>query len=120
MLIAVVYYNLGMYTHAIVPAGKALKLNPQEKSVHKWAGKIYLKTGDYQKAEKQLLAYIDAGEEPEADIYAELAEACLKSQKPADALAYFEIALTLDPKNRLAEMGKKNAGNIIHKTASDE
>ncbi len=120
MLISVVYYNLGMYTHAIVPVGKSLKLNPQEKSVHKWAGKIYLKTGDYQKAEKQLLAYIDAGEEPEADIYTELAEACMKSQKPADALAYFEIALTLDPENRLAEQGKKNADNIIQKTAPDE
>jgi len=120
LLISVVYYNLGMYTHAIVPVGKALKLNPQEKSVHKWAGKIYLKTGDYQKAEKQFLSYIDAGENTEADIYTELAEVCLKSKKPADALAYFEIALKLDPENKFAELGKKNADNIIQKTAADD
>ena len=120
LLISVVYFNLGMYTHAIVPVGKALKLNPQEKSVHKWAGKIYLKTGDYQKAEKQFLSYIDAGENTEADIYTELAEVCLKSKKPADALAYFEIALKLDPENKFAELGKKNADNIIQKTAADD
>lgn len=119
LLISVVYYNLGMYTHAVLPIGKSLKLNPRENSVHKWAGKIYLKSGDYQKAEKQFLEYIDAGEKTEADIYTELAEACLKSKKPADALAYFEIALKLDPENRLAEQGKKNADIIIQKMAPD-
>ncbi len=120
LLISVVYYNLGMYTHAIVPVGKSLKLNPQEKSINKWAGKIYLKTGDYQKAEKQFLAYIDAGESAEADIYTELAEACMRSKKPADALAYFEIALKLDPENKFAEEGKKNADTVIKKTALDD
>ena len=120
LLISVVYYNLGMYTHAVVPVGKSLKLNPQENSVHKWAGKIYLKTGDYQKAEKQFLTYIDAGESADADIYTELAEACLKSKKPADALAYFEIALKLDPENKFAEEGKKNADTVIKKTAPDD
>ncbi len=120
LLITVVYYNLAMYTHAIVPVGKALKLNPQEKSVHKWAGKIYLKTGDYQKAEKQFLAYIDSGDSADADIYTELAEACLKSKKAADALAYFEIALKLDPQNKFAEEGRKNADTVIKKTAQDD
>ena len=120
LLISVVYYNLGMYTHAVVPVGKSLKLNPQENSAHKWAGKIYLKTGDYQKAEKQFLTYIDAGESADADIYTELAEACLKSKKPADALAYFEIALKLDPENKFAEEGKKNADTVIKKTAPDD
>ncbi len=120
LLISVVYYNLGMYTHAIVPVGKSLKLNPQEKSINKWAGKIYLKTGDYQKAEKQFLDYIDAGESAGADIYAELAEACLKSKKPADALAYFEIALKLDPDNKFAEEGKKNADTVIKRTAPND
>ncbi len=117
LLISVTYYNLGMYSHAVVPVQKSLKLNPREKSVKKWAGKIYLRTGDYQKAEKLFLEYIDSGQSAEADIYAELAEACLKSKKPADALAYFEIALKLDPENKFAMEGKKTAGTFINKTA---
>jgi tetratricopeptide (TPR) repeat protein len=120
LLISVVYYNLGMYAHAILPVQKSLKLNPREKSVHKWAGKIYLRTGDYQKAEKQFLAYIDSGENAEADIYTELAEACLKSKKPTDALAYFEIALKLDPENKFAVEGKKSADTLIKKMAPDD
>ncbi len=120
LLISVTYYNLGMYTHAVVPVQKSLKLNPREKSVKKWAGKIYLRTGDYQKAEKQFLEYIDSGQSTEADIYAELAEACLKSKKPADALAYFEIALKLDPENKFAMDGKKTAGIYINKTAPND
>ena len=120
LLISVVYYNLGMYTHAIVPIQKSLKLNPHEKSVSKWAGKVYLKTGDYGKAEEQLLVYIDSGESAEADIYTELAEACLRSRKTTDALAYFEIALRLDPGNKFAIEGKKNASTIINKTAPDD
>lgn len=120
LLISVVYYNLGMYAHAILPVQKSLKLNLQEKSIHKWAGKIYLRTGDYQKAEKQFLAYIDSGENAEADIYTELAEACLKSKKPTDALAYFEIALKLDPENNFAAEGKKSANKLIKKMAQDD
>ncbi len=120
LLISVAYYNLGMYTHAIVPVQKSLKLNPQEKSVNKWAGKIYLKTGDYQKAEKQFLEYIDSGESTEADIYTELAEACLKSKKATDALAYFEIALKLDPENKFAMEGKKYVDTVIKKIAPND
>lgn len=118
-LITVAYYNLGMYAHAIKPIQKALTLNPKERSVNKWAGKIFLRTGDYVKAEKQFLKYIEEGENPEADIYAELAEACLKSRKATDALAYFEIALKLDPENKLALEGKKSADIVLKKMAPD-
>jgi tetratricopeptide (TPR) repeat protein len=120
LLISVVYYNLGMYAHAIVPIQKSLKLNPQENSINKWAGKIYLKTGDYLKAEKQFLLYIDSEESTDPDLYTELAEACLRSNKPTEALAYFEIALRLDPQNRLAIEGKRNADSIIKKLAPND
>lgn len=119
LLISVAYYNLGMFTHAVKPIQKALTLNPKEQSTSKWAGKIYLRTGDYVKAEKQFLTYIEAGDNAEADIYAELAEACLKSKKTIDALAYFEIALKLDPENRFALEGKKNVHTILKKMAPD-
>lgn len=120
LLISVAYYNLNMYAHAIKPIQKALTLNPKERSSSKWAGKIYLSTGDYLKAEKQFLNYIETGEDAEADIYAELAEACLKSRKATDALAYFEIALKLDPENKLAIEGKKFADIVLKKMAPDE
>ncbi len=108
-----------MYTHAIKPVKKALTLNPKDRSASKWAGKIYLRTGDYIKAEKEFLNYIETGDDAEADIYAGLAEACLNSRKATDALAYFEIALKLDPENKLALEGKKNADKVL-KMASDE
>lgn len=120
LLISITYYNLGMYTHAIVPIKKTLKLNPQEKSIYKWAGKIFNKTGDYTRAEKYFLKYIDSGETAEADIYTELAECCLKLKKATDALAYFEIALKLDPENKLALEGKKSTGTFVQKIAADE
>lgn len=120
LLISMTYYNLSMYTHAIVPIQKALKLNPQEKSIYKWAGKIFNKTGDYTRAEKYFLKYIDSGETAEADIYTELAECSLKLKKATDALAYFEIALKLDPENKLALEGKKSTGTFVQKIAADD
>jgi len=119
LLISVVYYNLGMYTHALKPVQKALSLNSKERSVNKWAGKIYLKNGEYGKAERQFLVYIEADDSIESDIYTELAEACLKSRKMPEALAYFEIALKLDPGNILAIEGKKNARSQLKKSAAD-
>jgi hypothetical protein len=44
----------------------------------------------------------------------------LKSKKTTDALAYFEIALKLDPENRFAIEGKKNADTIIKKMVPDD
>lgn len=120
LLISIVYYNLGMFTHAIIPIQKSLKLNPEEKSNNKWAGKIYLKTGDYQKAERQFLKYIDSGESTEADIYSELAGTCLKLNKATDALAYFEIALKLDPENKFAIEGKKHVDTFLKKMVPDD
>jgi tetratricopeptide (TPR) repeat protein len=119
LLISVAYYNLGMYAHAIKPIRKAITLNPKESSANKWAGKIYLRTGEYIKAEKEFLKYIEAGDNAEADIYAELAEACLNSRKATDALAYLEIALKLDPGNKLALEGKKYADIVLKKMAPD-
>jgi tetratricopeptide (TPR) repeat protein len=119
LLISIAYYNLGMYTHAIKPVQKALSLNPKERSVSKWAGKIYLRTGDYIKAERQFLIYIEAGDNAESEIYSDLAEACLKSRKAMEALAYFEIALKLDPGNKFAVEGKKNAHTVLKKMAPD-
>ncbi len=108
------YYNLGMYAHAVSPIEKAIKLSPEEPSPYEWAGKIYLKLGDYSKAEKNFLKYIETIEDASSDVYTKLAEACLKSQKAKDALAYFDIAIKLDPQNKIAIAGKNQASSILN------
>jgi len=108
------YYNLGMYAHAVTPIEKAIKLNPSESSPYEMAGKIYLKLGDYLKAEKNFLKYIETIEDASSDIYTKLAEACLKGEKPKDALAYFDIAIKLDPENKTALAGKNKAASILN------
>lgn len=120
LLYAICYYNLDMHAHASGSVEKSIKLNPKEASNYRWAGKIYLKLGDYLKAEKQFLKFIDAAEEASSENYAELAEACLKNKKAKDALIYFDIALKLDPQNKSALEGKKNAVNIVDNNAASD
>ncbi len=107
------YYNLGMYAHAVKPIEKAIKLNPEIPAPYELAGKIYLKLGDYSKAEKNFLRYIESIEDASSDIYTKLAEACLKNHKAKDALAYYDIAIKLDPQNNIALKGKNKASSII-------
>ncbi len=107
------YYNLGMYAHAVAPVEKAIRLNPSEPSPYEWAGKIYLKLEEYGKAETQFLKYIESIESASSDTYTFLAEACLKSKKPADALAYYDIAVKLDPNNENAAAGRHKASSIL-------
>ena len=108
------YYSLGMYAHAVSPVEKAIMLNPSEPSPYETAGRIYLKLGDYSKAEKYFLKYIETIEDASSDIYAKLAEACLKGEKPKEALAYFDIAIKLDPENKTALAGKNKAAYILN------
>ncbi|MDR3625268.1 MAG: tetratricopeptide repeat protein [Ignavibacteriaceae bacterium] len=108
------YFNLGMYAHAVDFIEKAIKLNPDESVPYEWAGKIYLKLGDYLKAEKNFLKYIESIEDASSDIYTKLAEACLKAQKTQDALAYYDIAIKLDPENKTALAGKTRASSLLN------
>ncbi len=115
LIYAETYYNMGMYAHGISPIEKAIKLNPAEPSPYEMAGKIYLKIGDYPKAEANFLKYIESIENASSDTYAGLAEACLNNQNPKDAMAYFDIALKLDPANEQAKKGKAKASSILKK-----
>jgi tetratricopeptide (TPR) repeat protein len=108
------YFNLGMYAHAVNFIEKAIKLNNGESSPYEWAGKIYLKQGDYLKAEKNFLKYIESIEDASSDIYTKLAEACLKAQKTQDALAYYDIAIKLDPENKIALAGKNQVFSLLN------
>jgi tetratricopeptide (TPR) repeat protein len=106
---AISYFNLAMYAHAIDPVEKAIKVNSREKSLKELAGKIYLKTGDFLKAEENFLKYIELNETVSSELYSNLGEACFKGRKPKDAIAYYEMALKLDPENQSALKGIKNA-----------
>ncbi len=114
-IFAEIYLHLDMLAHAITPAEKALKLNPNESSVHKIAGKIYFKMGNYLKAEKHFRKYIEMDDEANSEAYLNLADACMKSKKTKDALNYYEVALKLDPENKLAIEGKNKASSILKK-----
>ncbi|HSR17959.1 MAG TPA: tetratricopeptide repeat protein [Ignavibacteriaceae bacterium] len=114
LIFSIAYYHLGMYAHALLPVEKAIKINPREAAAYEWAGKIYLKLGDYLKAEKNFLKYIESVEEASSDTYTKLAEACLMVKKAKAALDYFDIAIKLDPKNNFAIEGKKNASSLLN------
>lgn len=120
LIYGIIYYNLGMYAHGVVPIEKAIRLNPKETASYEWGGKIYLKLGDYLKAEKLFLQYIEHIDNVSSDIYARLGEACLKASKTKDALTYFDVALKLDPENIFAKEGKKNASRILNKSKASD
>jgi tetratricopeptide (TPR) repeat protein len=108
------FYNLDMQIHAILSVEKAIKLNPKEYQSYELSGKIYLKNGDYLKAEKNFLKYIELNQNISSEIYVELGETYLKIKNAKDALGYFELALKIDPKNNEANEGKIAASRIIH------
>jgi Flp pilus assembly protein TadD, contains TPR repeats len=115
LVTAIAFYYLGMFAHAVSTIFKALKLNEKDLSVNEWAGKIYLKSGDYLKAEKFFLYVIEHQAETSPEIYTFLGEACLHSKKPVDAIKYFELALKLDPNNKKANEGKNYASSLQNK-----
>ncbi|HAB54715.1 MAG: hypothetical protein A2315_10790 [Ignavibacteria bacterium RIFOXYB2_FULL_35_12] len=115
LIYAICYYNLGMDAHSILAIDKAIKLNPKGIESYEWAGKIFLRTGDFLKAEKYFIKYVESVEEISSETYANLGEACLNSNKTKSALDYFELALKIDPGNKNALTGKKN---ILKKISS--
>lgn len=108
MIYAICYYNLGMDTHAVLAIEKSLKLNPKNVASYEWAGKVYLRTGDYLKAEKYFNEFVESSEFISSEIYSGLGEACLNRNKIDLALNYFELALKINPENKIALQGKKN------------
>ena len=111
------YFSLGMYAHAVDFIEKAMKFSPGESSPYEWAGKIYFKLGDYVKSEKNFLKYIESIDDVSSDIYTKLAEACLKGQKTQDAIAYYDLAIKLDPENKTAQAGKDQALSLLNNPA---
>lgn len=112
-VVAVSYLNLRMFSHAVSAVEKAIKINGKEKSLRELAGKIYLKSGDFLKAEENFLKYIELTETASSELYSNLGEACFKGKKPKEALTYYEMALKIDPENTTALSGKKQATSAL-------
>lgn len=106
LILAKVYYNLGMFTHANVPIQKAIKSNPKDTSVLEFAGKIYFQLSDYKNAEKYFSEFIEQSSEVSAEIYTLLAKSFLKQRKIEEANLFFELALKIDPAYQQAIVGK--------------
>jgi tetratricopeptide (TPR) repeat protein len=112
-IVAVSHFNLGMYAHAISSVEKAIRINQREKSLRELAGKIYLKSGEFLKAEENFLKYIELNDTASSELYSNLGEACFKGSKPKEALIYYEVALKIDPENQTALTGKKEAASAL-------
>lgn len=120
LIYAICYYHLSMDAHSILSIEKAIKLNPKGIAAYEWAGKIFLRAGDYPKAEKYFTKYVESMEEISSETYANLGEACLNSNKTKTALDYFELALKIDPTNKNALNGKKNITEKSKSTLSHD
>ena len=77
-------------------------------------GKYILSLAILLKAERNFLKHIESTDEASSEVYTKLAEACLKGNKAKDALAYYDIALKIDPLNKYALEGKKSAASIVN------
>jgi tetratricopeptide (TPR) repeat protein len=106
LILAKVYYSLGMFTHANSPIQKALKSNPKDTNVLEFAGKISFQLSEYKNAEKYFSEFIEQSSEVSAEIYTLLAKSFLKQRKIEEANLFFELALKIDPTYQQAITGK--------------
>lgn len=115
LIYAICYSKLGMDVHAITSIEKAIKLNPKALISYSWAGKIFLIAGDYRKAEKHLIKVVNSSEEFSSEDYSNLGEVYLKMNNEKSALNYFNLALKLDPDNKIIS---QNVREILKKMES--
>lgn len=112
-IFSMLYFNIGMYAHAAKYAERSINLNNGEAVHYNLAGNIYLKLGDYVKAETNFRKYIKMTENILPDTFTLIAEACLNNNKTEEALEFYEKALKADPLSKPALEGKKNAVRLI-------
>lgn len=114
-------YQLKMYSHAVKEIKLAFNLNSKEHIVNLWAGKIYLKCEEFEKAEIQLRDYIENRTSVSPETHLELVDAIQKQNKLSEAAKYLDAALLNDPKNFEILERKKTLSKIINSnTAIDE
>ena len=95
---AKILFRKEMYFHALESINMALNLNDSDGAVFKWAGKIFIKLGEYKRAEFYLSEYITTCE-PDAEVYSLLGIAYKNNKKKNEALNCFNKSLKIDPTN---------------------
>ncbi|MDP2301180.1 MAG: tetratricopeptide repeat protein [Ignavibacteria bacterium] len=105
---AIIYYYLGMNEHSIERIKKALRFKKIDNDVYAWAGKIYFKSNDYEKAKQYFDKYLSLSEEGSADIYAQLGLIAVIENDLPLARNYFETSLKFDSENQLVLSALKN------------
>lgn len=120
LIIAKIYYYLQMFTHSSDSIRKGIKLNSKEYILYKWAGKIYLKLDNFVKAKEYFEKHIDMKDDITADDYTYLADACFRSGKLNEALGFYDTAIKLDPKNKMALEGKGKTNNLLNNNLASD
>lgn len=98
LLQAKILYKKEMYFHALESINLALNLNETDCSVYKWAGKVFMKLGEYKRAEFYLSEYVTLCD-AEAEAFSLLGIAYKQNKKIKEALSCFKKSLKIDPEN---------------------
>lgn len=117
---AKVLYRLKMYSNSAKAVNWALKLNSKEPKLHYWAGKIYLKCEEFEKAERHLLTFLESQKTVSSETHLALADDFQKQNRFSETEKSLNAALLLDLQNLDISERKKILSNLINSiTASD-
>lgn len=100
LVLAQIYYFKEMFFHAYEEIKNAIKLE-SNLILFEWAGKISLKLGKYENAEKFLRNSLK-GNKVDSEIYSLLGITYLKIQDMEKAKRHFSKALEIDPEDQIA------------------
>lgn len=98
---AQIYYDKGMWYHAFEAIRRGLSFDEENVALNLWAGKILYEMEEFVKAESHLKFYAENGK-PDSEVYSLLGIICKLNNKINEARSYFELALKLNPENKLA------------------
>jgi len=117
---AKILYRLKMYSTSAEAIKWALKLNSKEPELHSWAGKIYLKCGKFEKAERHLVTFLESQKTVSSETHLALADAFQNQNKYLEAEKFLNAALLLDPQNLDISERKKILSNLINSTTASD
>ena len=113
---AKVLFKQKMYSHSIKAIESAIRVNSKEEGLHSWAGKIYIKGGEYEKAESHLIKFMQLQKSVSVEIYLALADTFQMQNKFLEAKQFLNEALKLHPENPDISKRIKLISNIINST----
>jgi len=119
-VLAKTYFHLDMIAHSYDAVKKAVKINSNEPEIFQLAGKISFKAKDFVNAKSYFVKYIDLKENILPSDYINLANVCLKSGKPDEALKYVDNALHIDSRNKTALAMKEKINILLNKNLASD